>query len=223
PPPKCSQSKCGALPTPGYSTCQKCRDSSNKRTRAKRARAKEAAEAGQAQKRARIEEAPNDSEDGSDAEGANSGDSNNAFPNFDNQQELFLALRNKFKSSNQVRFRGSFEASEDPLITDKERVQMFILEVWKVTGYRFRVKENISSTTGHRTRLWCCQDKNRKQKARPSAREGAKHRDTLGMDRFDCKSVPRVSSLDGNPGMRRISISLIHLDAHVPYYDVALP
>ncbi|KAF7377076.1 hypothetical protein MSAN_00126100 [Mycena sanguinolenta] len=43
------------------------------------------------------------------------------------------------------------------------------------------------------------------------------------MHRFDCKSMLRVSSLNGDDGQRKISISLRHLDSHVPYYDVGMP
>jgi hypothetical protein len=43
------------------------------------------------------------------------------------------------------------------------------------------------------------------------------------MHRFDCKHRLRVSSLNGDPGQRKISISLGHFASHVHYYDVAVP
>ncbi|KAK7006931.1 hypothetical protein R3P38DRAFT_2793601 [Favolaschia claudopus] len=60
------------------------------------------------------------------------------FTQYKDQQELFSALRDACKSGKSVMFRGYFETPEDALITDKERVQIMILEIWKVTGYRFR-------------------------------------------------------------------------------------
>jgi hypothetical protein len=92
--------------------------------------------------------------------------------------------------------------------------------------YLIRVKENIPSVNGYKTRHWCCQDKDRKQKSHPSEREGAKHRDTLGMHRYNCKSALNISCWT-NTGNRRntctITIWVEHQMKHVPYYDVALP
>ena len=34
-------------------------------------------------------------------------------------------------------FQGTYVIAKDPLVTDKERVQMMVEEIWKVTGYRF--------------------------------------------------------------------------------------
>ncbi|KAG1878754.1 hypothetical protein C8R48DRAFT_745325 [Suillus tomentosus] len=133
---------------------------------------------------------------------------------YENAQCLFAALRTLFKSSNEVRFYGSYLLPEDPVISEKERVQMAALEVWKTTGYRFRVQHNYPLKTGHKTILWCCQDEDRKQKSRPSEKEGVKHRDTIGMKRF---------SLGNQINERTLSIRMKHHDAHVPYYDVAMP
>lgn len=86
------------------------------------------------------------------------------------------------------------------------------------------MKENKVLTKGHKTRYWCCQDSARKQKARPSQKEGAKHRDTLGMHRYSCQSCLRVSCREINdPTSRQVTIYLQHHEAHTPYYDVAMP
>ncbi|KAJ7078963.1 hypothetical protein C8R44DRAFT_654310 [Mycena epipterygia] len=227
----CSQSKCKRLvPSGPYKTCDPCRTKNTEARKVKRARDKEAEEA---RKRARTDDpaenrggASRNEEDGPDGPESSDteGDSPNTFTQFKDGQSLFLSLREAFKHNKHVDFRGTYQTPEDPLITDKERVQMTVYEIWTVTGYRFRVKENNPGEAGHRTRLWCCQDKARKQKARPSDREGAKPRDTLGMHRFDCNSHLRVSSLAGEvPGERKISISLRHHDSHVHYYDVSMP
>lgn len=86
------------------------------------------------------------------------------------------------------------------------------------------MKENKLLVSGHKTRYWCSQDSTRKQKARPSPKEGAKHRDTLGMHRYNCRSCLRVSCREvDDPSSRQITIYLQHHEAHTPYYDVAMP
>ncbi|KAF8136836.1 hypothetical protein K438DRAFT_2121544 [Mycena galopus ATCC 62051] len=159
--------------------------------REKRTRAKEAKEADEARKhkRSRLE-----------TQASRDDDENQTGPESDDEIQQSESLRDTFKASKHVNFYGTYQTPTDPLITEKEHVQMTVLEIWKVTGYRFRVKENKSTATGHRTRLWCCQDRDHKQKPRPSTREVAKTRDTLGMHRFDCKSHLRVSCLDGEEG-----------------------
>ncbi|KAJ7829515.1 hypothetical protein B0H14DRAFT_3717388 [Mycena olivaceomarginata] len=159
-----------------------------------------------------------ESDESSTDEGSNAGPMM-----FANQQALFSALRKMFKTTKHIEFHGSYNIPEDPLVTDKERVKMTNLEIWKVTGYRFRVKENKLQKTGHKTRFYCCQDSDRKQKSRKSQREGAKARDTLGMRRYTCKSNLRVSCLAGAQGFRKVTVRLHHHDAHVPCYDVAMP
>ena len=89
-----------------------------------------------------------------------------------------------------------------------------------------RVKENIPLVTGHKTRHQCCQDKDGKQKGRPSQREGAKHWDTLGMHHYGCKSKLNISCRASSgvwENMRTITIWLDHQSRHPPYYDVTLP
>ena len=48
-------------------------------------------------------------------------------------------------------------------------------------------------STGHRTRLWCCQDAARRKKAKKKEGDGIIHRDTVGMCRYDCNSSLIVS------------------------------
>lgn len=89
-----------------------------------------------------------------------------------------------------------------------------------------RIKDHHPLETGHKTWYWCCQDENRKYTSRPSQREGAKHRDTLGMHRYNCKSKLNIS-YHANPRSEEktytISILLEHHLKHTPYYDVSLP
>jgi hypothetical protein len=86
------------------------------------------------------------------------------------------------------------------------------------------VKENKLLVSGHKTQYWCSQDSTWKQKVRPSPKEGAKHRDTLGMHHYNCCSCLRVSCCEvDDPSSRQITIYLQHHKAHTPYYDVAMP
>jgi hypothetical protein len=79
--------------------------------------------------------------------------------------------------------------------------------------------------TGFKTRFWCSQDLERKKKSHPSEKEGAKHRDTVGMKRFNCSSCLRITCREepNHPGTRLVKIYLKHSGPHVPYYDVAMP
>ena len=89
-----------------------------------------------------------------------------------------------------------------------------------------RIKEHIPLVKGHKTRYWCCQDKDRKSKSRPSQREGAKHRDTLGMHHYECKSKLNISYQiisRGTENTHTMTIWLEHHKRHPPYYDVTLP
>jgi len=54
-----------------------------------------------------------------------------------NSQDLFRAIRKAFKDDTHVNFSGAYKLSDDPLVSDNERVRMTIHDIWKVTGYRF--------------------------------------------------------------------------------------
>ena len=46
-------------------------------------------------------------------------------------------LREAFKLDDHVDFIGMYTRPADPLISDRECVQMTSQDIWKVTGYRF--------------------------------------------------------------------------------------
>ena len=89
-----------------------------------------------------------------------------------------------------------------------------------------RMKDNQVLKSEHKSQYWCCQDKNWKQKAQLSQREGAKNRDTLGMHCYDCKSKLNISC-HANPRSKektyKITIWLEHHKKHVHYYDIFMP
>ncbi|KAJ3733571.1 hypothetical protein DFJ43DRAFT_215114 [Lentinula guzmanii] len=51
-------------------------------------------------------------------------------------EAMFKDLQRKIKEDH-VEFGGEYTIPLDPLISDRERVQFTIREVWKTTGYRF--------------------------------------------------------------------------------------
>lgn len=57
---------------------------------------------------------------------------------FDSGEALMLSLRQSVKAKDGTHFCGIYRMDMDPLVKDRERVQMVAHEVWKVSGYRFR-------------------------------------------------------------------------------------
>jgi len=88
------------------------------------------------------------------------------------------------------------------------------------------VKDHRNLQKGHKTQLWCSQDDNRKKKPKPKEGPNVKHRDTIEMTRYNCKSKLIVSCAardTADTGSRTITIGLHHHKNHLPYYDVTLP
>ena len=72
-------------------------------------------------------------------------------------------------------------------------------------------------------RFWCSQDEQRKQKSRPSEKEGVKRRDTLGLRRFSCRSDLCISCIITSPISQQITVRINHSIHHTPYFDVSVP
>ena len=165
---------------------------------------------------------------------------------FQDSEAMMKSLKTVFKTTEHIFFHGNYTIPADPLVTEKERVQMTAHDLWEATGYCFgyasyrrgkreliipnsfvtRVKENKALMTGHKTQYWCCQDQNWKQKSQLSQREGVKHCDTLGMHWYECESRLNISCQRiANHGNNTctMTIWLEHHKRHTPYYDVALP
>ncbi|KAF5392388.1 hypothetical protein D9757_001566 [Collybiopsis confluens] len=119
--------------------------------------------------------------------------------------------------------RGAFQWDEDDRTSAKDKVRAIIMQVWKVTGYRFTVKNHKILKSGHYTRLFCSQDKRRKRRAKKSKNPEAKLRDTLGMKRFNCQSLLTVSYALRKHDKSMVQIHLQLYDPHVHYYDVGMP
>ncbi|KAF8521379.1 hypothetical protein BU17DRAFT_45849, partial [Hysterangium stoloniferum] len=153
-------------------------------------------------------------------------DEHQTLTSYENSQKLFTALRRKCQGNHTLEFDGTFMMAEDPLVTDKERVQMFAHEVWKKLILGWQSTRPLEDDNGIycKTCFWCCQDAKQKQKSCPSQREGAKHCDTLGMEWFNCQSRLILSCKKGSSADECIIIvHLHHYTKHKAYYDVAMP
>ena len=82
---------------------------------------------------------------------------------------------------------------------------------------RCRVKDHEVLHTGHKTRYWCSQDEDRKDKAKPSDLPGVVHRNTPGKVCFPCKSSLVIVCKRANPKSedRLVTVRLKHLQPHV--------
>ncbi|KAJ7577202.1 hypothetical protein C8J56DRAFT_899287 [Mycena floridula] len=134
----------------------------------------------------------------------------------------FLALRDSLKSDDVI-FLGSYDLCNDELVSDKQRVQMTAHEVWKAGGYRFRVHKNKVLASGIKCRMWCCQDKGRKQKEHRSTKPNAKPRENVGMMCYPCQSQLNITCQANPHGGKTIHVYLHHAKAHRHYYDVQMP
>jgi hypothetical protein len=76
---------------------------------------------------------------------------------------------------------------------------------------------------GHKTRLWCSQDAQRKSKPNSKARLAASG-EVMAKTRYPCRSRLLISSRDcGLSGLRMITIRMYHHICHEPYYDPSVP
>ncbi|KAF8886850.1 hypothetical protein CPB85DRAFT_1232284 [Mucidula mucida] len=138
-------------------------------------------------------------------------------------EDMICEIRDLFKSKTKIHFYGTYTMAEDPMVSMKERVRMLANEIWKVTSYRFFVRDHKSSDHHHKTRFWCCQDASWKQKPHLSTREDAKRRQNVGMQRFPCHSRLNITCRLNGDGSMLISLRLVHEVHHVPYWDVSMP
>ncbi|KAI6004988.1 hypothetical protein EDC04DRAFT_2908091 [Pisolithus marmoratus] len=220
----CSKSKCTREipPDDPKKTCSKCREADRLSKARKRKREEEPNHVGPTPPQFRpgsapgngpsILELPDESEVGEEQ--------------YETAQSLFMSLREIAQKSSGIKFHGTYTIPVDPMMSEKDHVQSAALEVWRTTGYRFRVLHHYPLQTGHKTLYCCCQDEDKKQKSQPSQKEGVKHHDTVGMKRFSCTSSLTVSCCyrQGNRvGQQTVSVKIRHLKAHIPYYDVMMP
>lgn len=85
------------------------------------------------------------------------------------------------------------------------------------------VHDNRQLKGGHCTRFWCSQDVAWKKPSKPSENPNAKHRDTIGIKCYPCKSALSVACRQNKNDGHDIFIKLQHHVNHVFYSDVAMP
>ncbi|KAJ7222956.1 hypothetical protein C8J57DRAFT_1253571 [Mycena rebaudengoi] len=168
----------------GFKTCETCRASARLCGQKKRKKDKEEEDSRAAKhKQSEVQSLGPSSDDpalpqgniddeGPEDEGDDENDDEPTW--YSDSEELFAALRQSFKQNTSVNFYRCYTTAEDPLVTDKQCIQMTAYAIWKATGYRFRVKEYKALQMGVLACMWYSQDQNRKQKSCPSEREGAK-------------------------------------------------
>jgi hypothetical protein len=165
----CSQSKCTKILPPehkyGFKQCAQCRETNRSARAQARKRKREDEPPSQSlpamhhtsQSHGSTHEDPLIVSSGSGSDDGNQSVSlhccnndmttdmhNQTLVSFKNSQKHFSALRRKCRGTSVVEFDGTFSMAEDPLVTDKERVQMLTHEVWKVTGWHFRYVTNMA-------------------------------------------------------------------------------
>ncbi|KIJ32747.1 hypothetical protein M422DRAFT_265380 [Sphaerobolus stellatus SS14] len=164
-----------------------------------------------------------DSDDISEAESGN-GNKRIKLPppiRYENAAAMFYSLKLRTREKAPLQFSGSYEMTKDPLVKDAEQIRMVQEEIWKVTEYRFTVKDHHTTKSCPRSRFWCCQDQDHKKKSK--MKTGS--RDNDGMDRFLCKSSLRISVSRADEALmcQVMKIHLEHQMEHIQYYNVSLP
>ncbi|KAF5311025.1 hypothetical protein D9619_008106 [Psilocybe cf. subviscida] len=133
--------------------------------------------------------------------------------------DFFSDLRDSLRNSGSIEIHARYPLERDRDITPRDRVAMIAKEIWSVTGVQ---DHRRTGQNGHQTRLWCSQDAGHKKAAKPSTKEAAKHRDTLGMKRYNCQSHLTIRYHD-EPKRTYAEIILHHHIRHVRYLDVSMP
>ncbi|KAF8258185.1 hypothetical protein EI94DRAFT_1708213 [Lactarius quietus] len=59
---------------------------------------------------------------------------------FKDRNALFAQLKRVFEMTDHIVVYGCFDIPEDPLIPNREHVKATVYDIWKVTGYRFRIR-----------------------------------------------------------------------------------
>ncbi|KAJ6552666.1 hypothetical protein DFH09DRAFT_829558, partial [Mycena vulgaris] len=140
---------------------------------------------------------------------------------FSDAEGFFDALRTDFKSGKTLDFHGTYAVPVDPCVTAKERVQMVATEIWKVSSYRFTVKDHRKLKSAHRTRFWCSQDEARKKKTKSAQNPDVRNRDNVGMKRYPCESKLAIScrTTDNDNDKLNVTVHLKHTAKHISYTD----
>ncbi|KAJ6606863.1 hypothetical protein B0H10DRAFT_578507 [Mycena sp. CBHHK59/15] len=103
---------------------------------------------------------------------------------------------------------------------------MVATEIWKLTGYRFTVKDHRKRKNGHQTCYYCSQDEARKKKSKASQNPDICNRDNVSMKRYPCGSSLRISCTpakdEEEDDQLMVEVKLKHT-GHISYVDVSMP
>ncbi|KAG6866071.1 hypothetical protein C0993_007653 [Termitomyces sp. T159_Od127] len=157
------------------------------------------------------------------SESTSDSEEDSKFDTFESAEELFAAIRTEFCVNTEVKFFGAYKIDFDALVSFRDRVRMISQEIWKVSGYRFIVRDHKRLKSGHRTRYWCSQDADHKKKSKKSQDSNVKHRDNVGMKRFTCHSHLIIACYEIKDLMVKVTVQLKHDTKHVTYTDVNMP
>ncbi|CAK5272658.1 unnamed protein product [Mycena citricolor] len=139
---------------------------------------------------------------------------------FDTSDDMMEALRLACDENFEVDFSASFLVPQVDAesVSDKERVRLASLDVWKATGYRFTVKDHPRTDRGHKTRLWCSQDIARRAKTRALSDASARQTEACAKQRFSCRSRLMITCLpEGAQGTKVVTVRLHHYERHEGY------
>ncbi|KAJ6607050.1 hypothetical protein B0H10DRAFT_2073246 [Mycena sp. CBHHK59/15] len=143
---------------------------------------------------------------------------------FSDAESFCEALRADFRSKKAIDFHGTYTVPMDHLVSPKARTQMVATEIWKLSGYRFTVKDHHKLKNGHRTRFWCSQDETHKKPSKASQNPGVRNRDNPGMKRYPCGSkLSIVCRAVKDTDDVLVDVKLRHAGSHVSYVDVSMP
>ncbi|KAJ7321023.1 hypothetical protein DFH08DRAFT_970322 [Mycena albidolilacea] len=106
--------------------------------------------------------------------------------------------------------------------TGREKADQLALLIWKKMKYRFVYHSKYDRSKSDRTRFMyhCAQNQKRQHKLEKSEHEGAKHRDKIAMDSFDCHGWLHIT-LHNSDNIVLVKIS--HRDDHIPYWCIDVP
>ncbi|KAJ7082846.1 hypothetical protein B0H15DRAFT_851692 [Mycena belliarum] len=143
---------------------------------------------------------------------------------YPNGEALLEDLAKSCLEDPEVDFSGSYldADSTSSALSDKQRVQAVTHEIWRLTGYRFTVKDHPPAERGHKTRLWCSQDEARRSKHRGpgDVPRVSKQGELFAKTRYPCRSRLMISCIpDGAGAARVVTVRMHHYMRHESYFE----
>ncbi|KAJ7787808.1 hypothetical protein B0H14DRAFT_2399159 [Mycena olivaceomarginata] len=104
----------------------------------------------------------------------------------------------------------------------REKADQLVVLIWKRMKYRFVYHSKYDRIKSDCTRFMyhCSQNQKRQHKPKKSEREGAKHRDKIPMESFNCRGWLHIT-IDDSDNIAIVKI--LHRDDHIPYWCIDVP